>query len=117
MGLASLLLLLRPPLLPLLLLLLLPPLLPLLLPPLLPSCGLALASVRQPTLPALAWVPLSRLGDLTVNLGVPLPASCLSCPGSDPRQAYGDLAGRGVKGVVLEAFGTANMPNAASAGW
>lgn len=26
-------------------------------------------------------------------------------PGSDPRAAYGDLVQRGVKGVVLEAFG------------
>ena len=26
-------------------------------------------------------------------------------PGSDPRTAYGDLVQRGVKGVVLEAFG------------
>ena len=26
-------------------------------------------------------------------------------PGSDPRIAYGDLVQRGVKGVVLEAFG------------
>jgi L-asparaginase/Glu-tRNA(Gln) amidotransferase subunit D len=26
-------------------------------------------------------------------------------PGSDPRIVYGDLAGRGVKGMVLEAFG------------
>ena len=26
-------------------------------------------------------------------------------PGSDPRIAYGDLVQRGVKGVILEAFG------------
>ena len=26
-------------------------------------------------------------------------------PGADPRQLYGDLAGRGVRGIVLEAFG------------
>lgn len=26
-------------------------------------------------------------------------------PGSDPRSAYGDLVDRGVKGVVLEAYG------------
>eukprot|EP00887_Chlorella_sp_A99_P002278 scaffold10.g2278.t1 len=38
-------------------------------------------------------------------------------PGSDPRLCYGDLAGRGVRGVVLEAFGTANMPNEAATGW
>ena len=30
-------------------------------------------------------------------------------PGSDPRTAYGDLAGRGVKGIVLETFGTGMM--------
>ena len=32
-------------------------------------------------------------------------------PGVDPRQAYGDLVGRGVKGIVLESFGVGNMPN------
>jgi L-asparaginase type I len=32
-------------------------------------------------------------------------------PGSDPRVAYGDLYGRGVRGVVLEAFGVGNMPD------
>lgn len=26
-------------------------------------------------------------------------------PGSDPQLAYGDLMGRGVQGIVLEAFG------------
>ncbi|KAL4858677.1 L-asparaginase 1 [Chlorella vulgaris] len=42
-------------------------------------------------------------------------------PGSDPRIVYGDLAGRGVKGMVLEAFGVGmdlgNMPDRADAGW
>lgn len=38
-------------------------------------------------------------------------------PGSDPRLAYGDLASRGVKGIVLEAFGVGNMPDTADAGW
>ena len=33
-------------------------------------------------------------------------------PGSDPRSAYGDLVERGVKGVVLEAFGKATTPTA-----
>ena len=37
-------------------------------------------------------------------------------PGSDPRQMYGDVAARGVKGVVLEAFGVGNMPDR-DAGW
>ncbi|EFJ50143.1 hypothetical protein VOLCADRAFT_89234 [Volvox carteri f. nagariensis] len=38
-------------------------------------------------------------------------------PGSDPRIAYGDLYGRGVRGVVLEAFGVGNLPDQASYGW
>jgi L-asparaginase/Glu-tRNA(Gln) amidotransferase subunit D len=38
-------------------------------------------------------------------------------PGSDPRATYGDLAGRGVRGVVLEAFGVGNMPDSPSMGW
>jgi hypothetical protein len=38
-------------------------------------------------------------------------------PGSDPRTAYGDLAERGVKGVVLEAFGVGNMPDLPQQGW
>ena len=38
-------------------------------------------------------------------------------PGSDPRQAYGDLYGRGVRGVVLEAFGVGNMPDRPDQGW
>lgn len=31
-------------------------------------------------------------------------------PGSDPRTAYGDLVERGVKGVILEAFGKHSLP-------
>jgi hypothetical protein len=38
-------------------------------------------------------------------------------PGSDPRKAYGDLAARGVRGVVLETFGVGNMPDTREAGW
>lgn len=38
-------------------------------------------------------------------------------PGCDPREAYGDLAGRGVRGLVLESFGVGNMPDATAAGW
>jgi L-asparaginase len=32
-------------------------------------------------------------------------------PGCDPNKAYGDLYERGVRGIVLEAFGVGNMPN------
>lgn len=38
-------------------------------------------------------------------------------PGIDPRQMYGDPAGRGVRGIVLEAFGVGNMPDRADSGW
>ena len=38
-------------------------------------------------------------------------------PGCDPRKSYGDLVGRGVKGVVLESFGVGNMPDTAEHGW
>ena len=31
-------------------------------------------------------------------------------PGSDPRTAYGDLVERGVRGVILEAFGKRSLP-------
>lgn len=38
-------------------------------------------------------------------------------PGSDPRVCYGDLVGRGVRGIVLEAFGVGNTPDTFDAGW
>ncbi|KAL6777071.1 hypothetical protein ACKKBF_B20105 [Auxenochlorella protothecoides x Auxenochlorella symbiontica] len=38
-------------------------------------------------------------------------------PGVDPRVAYGDLVGRGVRGVVLESFGVGNMPSSAWLPW
>lgn len=38
-------------------------------------------------------------------------------PGSDPRVCYGDLVGRGVRGIVLEAFGVGNMPDTVASGW
>lgn len=38
-------------------------------------------------------------------------------PGCDPRQAYGDLVGRGVRGIVLEVFGVGNMPDGDGHGW
>lgn len=37
-------------------------------------------------------------------------------PGSDPRMAYGDLYGRGIRGIVLEGFGVGNLPDK-SGGW
>ncbi|PSC69818.1 L-asparaginase 1 [Micractinium conductrix] len=38
-------------------------------------------------------------------------------PGPDPRAMYGDLAARGVKGIVLESFGVGNMPDHVDSGW
>eukprot|EP00899_Mesostigma_viride_P022167 jgi/Mesvir1/3134/Mv16306-RA.1 len=38
-------------------------------------------------------------------------------PGCDPRMAYGDVYGRGVRGIVLEAFGVGNMPDEPEMGW
>ncbi|KAL4445421.1 hypothetical protein ABPG77_011246 [Micractinium sp. CCAP 211/92] len=38
-------------------------------------------------------------------------------PGSDPRAMYGDVAARGVKGLVLESFGVGNMPDRPDSGW
>jgi len=41
-------------------------------------------------------------------------------PGCDPNKAYGDLYERGVRGIVLEAFGVGNMPLSdpdSDAGW
>ena len=38
-------------------------------------------------------------------------------PGSDPRKMYGDLYARGVKGIVLEAYGVGNMPDTNANGW
>lgn len=38
-------------------------------------------------------------------------------PGVDPRKAYGDIYERGVRGIVLEAFGVGNMPDNPSHGW
>lgn len=37
-------------------------------------------------------------------------------PAPIPAQ-YGDVAGRGVKGMVLESFGVGNMPDRADSGW
>jgi L-asparaginase type I len=38
-------------------------------------------------------------------------------PGCDPRVSYGDVAARGVRGVVLEAFGVGNLPDLDEHGW
>lgn len=38
-------------------------------------------------------------------------------PGADPTLTYGDVYGRGVRGVVLETFGVGNLPDRASFGW
>lgn len=38
-------------------------------------------------------------------------------PGSDPRVAYGNLVGRGVRGIILESFGVGNMPDTPEHGW
>jgi L-asparaginase type I len=38
-------------------------------------------------------------------------------PGCDPRVAYGDVFERGVRGVVLEAFGSGNLPDLPIHGW
>ena len=38
-------------------------------------------------------------------------------PGCDPKKTYGDLYMRGVRGIVLEAFGVGNMPWTKATGW
>jgi L-asparaginase/Glu-tRNA(Gln) amidotransferase subunit D len=38
-------------------------------------------------------------------------------PGADPRMLYGDMAARGVRGVVVSAYGVGNMPDADRDGW
>lgn len=38
-------------------------------------------------------------------------------PGCEPKKAYGDLYSRGVRGIVLEAFGVGNMPWTRQTGW
>lgn len=38
-------------------------------------------------------------------------------PGCDPRVGYGDLWARGVRGLILEAFGVGNMPDTPKHGW
>ncbi|CAK0783848.1 hypothetical protein CVIRNUC_007048 [Coccomyxa viridis] len=38
-------------------------------------------------------------------------------PGVDPRVAYGKLAERNIRGIILEAFGVGNMPDLPKFGW
>lgn len=38
-------------------------------------------------------------------------------PGVDPHQAYGDVAGRGIRGIVLELFGVGNCDDREESGW
>jgi L-asparaginase len=38
-------------------------------------------------------------------------------PGLTPQVAYGNLYGRGVRGIVLEVFGTGNLPDLDAHGW
>ena len=79
------------------------------------------------------YPPLARLGVsiewnvecLLSNVGVYRPRFALNpnvirvpiCPSQDPFVAYGDLAGRGVCAMLLEVFGTGNMPDLESDGW
>ncbi|KAG2500713.1 hypothetical protein HYH03_001478 [Edaphochlamys debaryana] len=56
-----------------------------------------------------AYTPRFKLDPRVIRIPV--------VPGSDPRMAYGDLYGRGVRGVVLEAFGVGNLPDQTSFGW
>jgi L-asparaginase/Glu-tRNA(Gln) amidotransferase subunit D len=37
-------------------------------------------------------------------------------PGVNPKIAYGDLVDRGIRGIVLEAYGVGNLPDIKSAG-
>ena len=53
--------------------------------------------------------PISQLDSSVIRIPI--------VPGSDPRLMYGDLAGRGVRGVVLEAFGVGNLPDDGRLGW
>lgn len=38
-------------------------------------------------------------------------------PGVDPNVAYGDMVGRGLRGVVIESFGVGNVPDCAGSAW
>jgi L-asparaginase type I len=56
-----------------------------------------------------AYSPRSELDPAVMRIPI--------VPGTDPRQSYGDLSGRGVHGIVLEAFGAGNMPDAEHHQW
>ena len=71
------------------------------------------------------WAPLQPpTSDMQVN-GVYRPRFKLDTrvirvpviPGIDPRVAYGKLADRNIRGVILEAFGVGNMPDLPKFGW
>ena len=49
--------------------------------------------------------PGAVIDSIKQGCGIELPTTTTSA-GSDPRTAYGDLAARGIRGMVLEAFGT-----------
>lgn len=88
----------------------------------------AYRAFTSPTYP-----PLAKLGvDVSFNVPVLLrPAAPYAprfalvaavmrvpiVPGLDPRLAYGDVAARGVRGVVLEVFGVGNCDDRESSGW
>lgn len=59
--------------------------------------------------PDLVYRPRFNLDSRVIRLPI--------VPGSDPRLAYGDLHSRGVRGVVLEAFGVGNLPDLEEYGW
>jgi L-asparaginase len=88
----------------------------------------AYRAFSSPTYPTLA-----KLGvDVSFNTSVLLPAGPAYTPrfdvvsavmrvpivpGLDPRLAYGDIAERGVRGVVLEVFGVGNCDDREDSGW
>ena len=56
-----------------------------------------------------AYTPRLKLEPSVIRLPI--------VPGCDPKKAYGDLYARGVRGIVLEAFGVGNMPWTKATGW
>lgn len=61
---------------------------------------------------------LAPAGPYTPRFGFdPAVAHIPAVPGADPRAVYGDMAARGVRGVVIGAFGVGNLPDAEADGW
>ena len=56
-----------------------------------------------------AYTPRLKLDPNVIRLPI--------VPGCDPKKVYGDLYARGVRGIVLEAFGVGNMPWTKETGW